>query len=61
MFGRENIFCEGIHLDAASTHKDYKNTYMLKHCLTVANFAGNTGDIVELNKEKDMDSLRISE
>ena len=59
MFGQENIFCEGIHLDAASIPKDYRNAYNLKHCLTVANFVGNSGDIAVLKKDKYMYSLIV--
>ena len=32
----------------------------MKHCPPVANFAGNTGDIAALKKEKDMDTLRVA-
>ena len=33
---------------------------MLKHCLTVANFAGDPGDTAVLKKEKDKDALRVA-
>ena len=50
-------------MGAASIPKDYKNTSKLKHCLTVANFAGDPGDpgdTAVLKKEKDKDALRVA-
>ena len=44
-------------MDAASIPKDYKNSYKLKHCLTVAKFSGNPWGIAVLKKEKDMNAL----
>ena len=57
---KKNIFHEVIHLDEDPISKDYNNTFNLKHCLSVANFSGNPGDISVLKKEKDMYELRVA-
>ena len=50
-----NVFHPGRRLDAASIPKDFSNPSKLKHCLTVADFAGNRDDIAILqthNKDR---------
>ena len=46
-----------MHLQSLKTTK---NSYKLKNCLTVADFAGNSGDIAVVKKDKDMDALRVA-
>lgn len=50
-----NVFHPGRRLDSASIPKDFSNPSKLKHCLTVADFAGNRDDIAILqthNKDR---------
>lgn len=53
-------FHDGLRLDVASIPKDFANPSKVKHCLTVAEFAGDPNDLTILKTETDPSQLRTA-